>query len=113
MIRNNRAFVCLTLAMGVLLSSIAVAEQRALLVGVGKYKMPGHDLPGIDLDRLGPGDRGGGTGDVSHGLAAIHAQQHLPIDSIAIADGRELALEVGLVIGEGGARLGLPDVLEV
>jgi metacaspase-1 len=28
----------------------AVAEQRALLVGVGKYVMPGIDLPGIDLD---------------------------------------------------------------
>jgi hypothetical protein len=26
------------------------AEQRALLVGVGKYDLPGIDLPGIDLD---------------------------------------------------------------
>jgi hypothetical protein len=26
------------------------AEQRALLVGVGKYSVPGIDLPGIDLD---------------------------------------------------------------
>ncbi|MBT8079705.1 MAG: caspase family protein [Gammaproteobacteria bacterium] len=26
------------------------AEQRALLVGVGKYRVPGHDLPAIDLD---------------------------------------------------------------
>lgn len=28
----------------------AAAEQRALLVGVGKYAVPGIDLPGIDLD---------------------------------------------------------------
>ena len=28
----------------------ALAEQRALLVGVGKYSIPGIDLPGIDLD---------------------------------------------------------------
>ena len=27
-----------------------LAEQRALLVGVGKYSIPGIDLPGIDLD---------------------------------------------------------------
>jgi hypothetical protein len=26
------------------------AEQRALLVGVGKYSVPGIDLPGVDLD---------------------------------------------------------------
>ena len=28
----------------------AAAEQRALLVGVGRYVLPGIDLPGIDLD---------------------------------------------------------------
>jgi hypothetical protein len=28
----------------------ALAEQRALLIGVGKYSAPGIDLPGIDLD---------------------------------------------------------------
>ena len=28
----------------------ALAEDRALLVGVGKYQRPGNDLPGIDLD---------------------------------------------------------------
>jgi hypothetical protein len=28
----------------------ALAEQRALLVGVGKYSVPNIDLPGIDLD---------------------------------------------------------------
>lgn len=28
----------------------ASAEQRALLVGVGKYSVPGIDLPGVDLD---------------------------------------------------------------
>ena len=32
------------------LASGAGAEQRALLVGVGKYQVPGQDLPGIDLD---------------------------------------------------------------
>lgn len=36
---------CLLLASGV-----THAEQRALLVGVGKYAHPGNDLPGIDLD---------------------------------------------------------------
>jgi hypothetical protein len=33
-----------------LFSICAAAEQRALLVGVGKYSVPGIDLPGIDLD---------------------------------------------------------------
>ena len=33
-----------------LLSAVASAEQRALLVGVGHYSVPGIDLPGIDLD---------------------------------------------------------------
>ena len=31
-------------------SGTAIAEQRALLVGVGKYQSPGMDLPAIDLD---------------------------------------------------------------
>lgn len=34
----------------ILCSFCASAEQRALLVGVGKYSVPGIDLPGIDLD---------------------------------------------------------------
>ncbi len=34
----------------VVLSVPAMAEQRALLIGVGKYSVPGIDLPGIDLD---------------------------------------------------------------
>ncbi len=33
-----------------LVSAGAAAEQRALLVGVGQYAVPGIDLPGIDLD---------------------------------------------------------------
>lgn len=45
-----RALSCAALAISLLLPGVATAEQRALLVGVGKYKMPGHDLPGIDLD---------------------------------------------------------------
>jgi hypothetical protein len=31
-------------------ATLAFGEQRALLVGVGKYAVPGIDLPGIDLD---------------------------------------------------------------
>lgn len=39
------------LAITILLASNpAFGEQRALLVGVGKYSDPAHDLPGIDLD---------------------------------------------------------------
>lgn len=38
------------LACLVFAGSVALAEQRALLVGVGKYAVPGIDLPGIDLD---------------------------------------------------------------
>jgi len=30
--------------------SAALASPKALLIGVGKYQMPGNDLPGIDLD---------------------------------------------------------------
>ena len=32
--------------------SSAHAEQKALLVGVGEYQLPGKDLPGIDVDLL-------------------------------------------------------------
>lgn len=39
--------VALALALG---AGGALAEQRALLVGVGKYSVPGIDLPGVDLD---------------------------------------------------------------
>ena len=39
-----------TVALCVLAPQAARAGQRALLVGVGKYAMPGIDLPGIDLD---------------------------------------------------------------
>jgi hypothetical protein len=34
----------------VAIPTMAMAEQRALLVGVGKYSAPGNDLPAIDLD---------------------------------------------------------------
>lgn len=34
----------------ILAATVASAEQRALLVGVGQYAVPGIDLPGIDLD---------------------------------------------------------------
>jgi hypothetical protein len=38
------------LIFGLTLAVCAFAEQRALLIGVGKYSAPGIDLPGIDLD---------------------------------------------------------------
>ena len=38
------------LIFGLTLAVSAFAEQRALLIGVGKYSAPGIDLPGIDLD---------------------------------------------------------------
>jgi hypothetical protein len=40
----------ITAALFLLLALDLPAEQRALLVGVGKYSVPGIDLPGIDLD---------------------------------------------------------------
>ena len=46
-----RSITCLLAAALLTLFSFgALAEQRALLVGVGKYSVPGIDLPGIDLD---------------------------------------------------------------
>ena len=44
-----RFLVALVIAV-LLTSNPALAEQRALLVGVGKYATPGNNLPGIDLD---------------------------------------------------------------
>ena len=44
--RLNNAILCAL----VLLPLAAAADQRALLVGVGKYVTPGIDLPGIELD---------------------------------------------------------------
>lgn len=38
------------LAIAALFPLAGLAEQRALLVGVGQYETPGIDLPGIDLD---------------------------------------------------------------
>lgn len=47
----NRGPVAVVLALAGLLAVAAVqAEQRALLIGVGKYRMSDLDLPGIDLD---------------------------------------------------------------
>jgi len=46
----NRAVTGSILLCFLAISSYAVAEQRALLVGVGKYSAPGNDLPGIALD---------------------------------------------------------------
>ena len=40
----------ITAALFLILALDLPAEQRALLVGVGKYSVPGIDLPGIDLD---------------------------------------------------------------
>ena len=37
-------------ALAFILTTDATAEERALLVGVGKYSVPGIDLPAIDLD---------------------------------------------------------------
>lgn len=46
-----RLFASSILALVMLLGAdLVFAEQRALLVGVGKYSVPGIDLPGIDLD---------------------------------------------------------------
>ncbi|MEO8315853.1 MAG: caspase family protein [Pseudomonadota bacterium] len=44
----SRVGLCVAL-LGIL-PAVALAEQRALLVGVGHYATPGIDLPGIDLD---------------------------------------------------------------
>lgn len=45
-----RLFVVASLLSALLMPLTAVAEQRALLVGVGKYTIPANNLPGIDLD---------------------------------------------------------------
>ena len=46
-----RSITFLAVATFLIFSSFdALAEQRALLVGVGKYSVSGIDLPGIDLD---------------------------------------------------------------
>jgi len=45
--RTSRAIAMLLALLPVV---APLAEQRALLVGVGKYSVPGIDLPGIDLD---------------------------------------------------------------
>ena len=46
----RRTIVATAFLLSLLLTTQAYAEQRALLVGVGKYSVPGIDLPGIDLD---------------------------------------------------------------
>ena len=48
---DARAWVaCLTVVATLWASAAALAEDRALLVGVGKYRLPGNDLPGIGTD---------------------------------------------------------------
>ena len=46
----NRAFSGTLAALLLTFASTASGEQRALLVGVGKYSAPNNDLPGIELD---------------------------------------------------------------
>src|SRR5580700_4341679 len=48
--RTSRYLSILGLAILCLPPRPACAEQRALLVGVGKLDIPGNDLPSIDLD---------------------------------------------------------------
>lgn len=43
-------FLSAIAVLAVLTTMVAHAEQRALLVGVGRYDNPEHNLPGIDLD---------------------------------------------------------------
>ncbi|MDH3282826.1 MAG: hypothetical protein OEQ18_17110, partial [Gammaproteobacteria bacterium] len=47
---SSRRFVAIVLAVSLAPALTALGEQRALLVGVGKYSAPGIDLPAIDLD---------------------------------------------------------------
>lgn len=47
---TNHVVRVLLVLLTLLQATIALSEQRALLVGVGKYGVPGIDLPGIDLD---------------------------------------------------------------
>jgi metacaspase-1 len=46
----QRTLLMLGLALGCCAPPAALAEQRALLVGVGKLDIPGNDLPSIELD---------------------------------------------------------------
>ena len=46
----NGRLRAIAIVLTLLSACAAMAEQRALLVGVGKYAVPGIDLPGIDLD---------------------------------------------------------------
>ena len=46
----NATFARAMIGLLVFLTATAAAEQRALLVGVGLYENPEHNLPGIDLD---------------------------------------------------------------
>lgn len=49
--RNDGGFLAIALGLTLgILGPLVWAEDRALLIGVGKYQMPGNDLPGIDLD---------------------------------------------------------------
>jgi hypothetical protein len=47
---TNRLLTVAICTVSLFVASIAAAEQRALLVGVGKYQNPKNNLPGIDLD---------------------------------------------------------------
>jgi hypothetical protein len=46
----RRMLLLLGLALCCCAPPAALAEQRALLVGVGKLDIPGNDLPSIELD---------------------------------------------------------------
>ena len=50
--RIYQTFFLALLSFVFLFISPVYAEQKALLVGVGEYKLPGKDLPGIDVDLL-------------------------------------------------------------
>ena len=48
----SRTLIAVSVGLTLTAPMTASAEQRALLVGVGKYAVSKYDLPGIDLDRV-------------------------------------------------------------
>ncbi len=83
------------LVLGALLAAgLAHAEDRALLIGVGKYRLESANLPGIDLDI-------GMMKEVAEGLGFKPAGIKVVMDQEATLDGVRQAFREWLIEGTG------------
>ena len=74
------------------MATLTAAEDRALLIGIGKYKLPKHDLPGIEKDIRA-------MTEIVRDIGFETSQIKILVDSDATLDGIRNAIRSWLIQG--------------